>query len=256
MSARVEHAAAVVYQGIWAVLAGWFRVPAEAPDLPAVDGREPERFRPSPGYLAYLKFMFWLFLLIVDIAIVGTWIIVVVVEPWLGVLLFVPMLALAIVPDVVAYIALRLRYDTMWYVMNERSIRIRRGIWIIQETTITFENIQNVLVTQGPLQRWFGIASVVIQTAGGGGGGAHPSQQGGHSHLGLIEGVADAPRLRDLFLAKMKAARGAGLGDERHEETVPGRAEGARAGAAWTPAHIIALREMLEEARRMNVVVR
>ena len=245
MSARVEHAAAVVYQGIWAVLAGWFRVPTEAPDLPAVDGREPERFRPSPGYLAYLKFMFWLFLLIVDIAIVGTWVVVVIVEPWLGALLFVPMLALAIMPDVVAYIALRLRYDTMWYVMNERSIRIRRGIWIIQETTITFENIQNVLVTQGPLQRWFGIASVVIQTAGAGAAGRIRRSRRALA-LGLIEGVADA-RAAGLVSGEDEGGPRRGLGDDRAGET-----HRHAAGRPWTPAHLDAPGRCSTKPRRLN----
>ena len=64
--------------------------------------------------------------------------------------------------------ALHLRFDTTWYVMTERSLRIRRGIWVIREMTITFENVQNVKVQQGPLQRFFGISSLVVETAGGG----------------------------------------------------------------------------------------
>ena len=65
--------------------------------------------------------------------------------------------------------AMHLRYDTTWYVLTNRSLRIRRGIWMIHETTITYENVQNVSVNQGPLQRIFGIADVLVQTAGGGG---------------------------------------------------------------------------------------
>lgn len=61
-----------------------------------------------------------------------------------------------------------LRYDTTWYVFSDRSMRLRRGIWLIRESTINFDNIQNVKVTQGPLQRFFGVASVLIETAGGG----------------------------------------------------------------------------------------
>ena len=56
--------------------------------------------------------------------------------------------------------------------------RIRRGIWIIHETTITFENVQNVVVQQGPLQRWYGIANVLIETAGGGGSQQQAGQGG------------------------------------------------------------------------------
>ena len=51
----------------------------------------------------------------------------------------------------------------------------------VLETTITFENIQNVTVQQGPLQRLFGIADVRVDTAGGGGGGPHSQHGGGAS---------------------------------------------------------------------------
>ena len=81
--------------------------------------------------------------------------------PWLGALLALPAAAVAILPDIVAYVAIHLRYDTTWYVIGRRSLRIRRGIWIINETTITFENVQNIHITQGPLQRYFGIADLV-----------------------------------------------------------------------------------------------
>lgn len=253
----VDRAAEWIYQGVWGVLAGLFNVPRDAPQLPVIDGREPERFRPSPNYLAMQKMIFWIALAVVDVAIMTGWLIIAIVEPIAGALLLIPALVLAIAPDIVAYVALHLRYDTMWYVMNERSIRIRRGIWIIQETTITFENIQNVTVTQGPVQRWFGVATVVIQTAGGGGVVNPKHGGGGMTHMGLIEGVADAPRLRDLFLAKMKVSRGAGLGDERGaDEGRIAAAAGVRgASGAWTPAHIIALREVLAEAKRANAVV-
>lgn len=255
----IDRAAEWVYEGVWGVLAGLFNVPRDAPELPALGGVEAEGFRPSPNYLAMQKTIFWIVLAIVDVAIMAAWLIIAIVEPIAGALLLLPALALAIVPDILAYVSLHLRYDTMWYVLNERSVRIRRGAWVIQETTITFENIQNVMVIQGPLQRWYGVATVVIQTAGGGGG--VPGQaSGGARNMGLIEGVEDAPRLRDLFLAKMKVSRGAGLGDERHSEVaeLAGGEIAARGSGSggWTPAHIIALREMLEEARRANAAVR
>lgn len=253
----VERAAEWIYRGVWGVLAGLFNVPEHPPELPALGGHEPEAFRPSPRYLAMQKFFFWIWLTILDLAIVAVWMIIAFVSPLAGALLFLPMLAVVLVPNTFAYVAMHLRFDTMWYVMNDRSIRIRRGIWVIHETTITFENIQNVTVTQGPIQRWYGIATVVIQTAGGGGA-AHPQHGGGMTHMGLVEGVADAPRLRDMFLAKMKLSRGAGLGDDRHEDEAEMQAAagaGMQRGSAWTPAHVIALREMLSEAKRANAAV-
>src|SRR5262252_829179 len=62
----------------------------------------------------------------------------------IGLLLAPLALAVMVLPDIVAYVAIHLRYDTTWYVLTHRSLRIRRGIWVIHETTITFENVQNV----------------------------------------------------------------------------------------------------------------
>jgi uncharacterized membrane protein YdbT with pleckstrin-like domain len=136
-----------------------------------------------------------------------------------------------------------LRFDTTWYVMGDRSLRIRRGIWVIHETTLTFENVQNVTVRQGPLQRYFGIANLLVETAGGG-----QPQPGSHgmqataAHRGLIEGIADAERIRDLIMNRLRKSRTAGLGDEadlRHPTQV------------WTEAHLTALREVRDAVRAL-----
>src|SRR5690606_13139102 len=106
-------------------------------------------------------------------------------------------------PDVVAYVAIHVRYDTTWYVMTDRSLRIRRGVWIIHETTITFENVQNVRVEQGPVQRHFGIANVVVETAGAPKLSQH-GQSGAGANQGVIEGVVDAAGIRDRILARLR----------------------------------------------------
>ena len=67
----------------------------------------------------------------------------------LGVVLALPFLALMVLPDIFAYVGIHLRYDTTWYVLTDRSLRIRRGIMTIHETTISFENVQNVEVRRG-----------------------------------------------------------------------------------------------------------
>lgn len=235
---RTERAAAWMYQGLWGILAHWFNVPTEPPELPGGAGIGARSFRPAEGFLRYLKFKFWVLLLIIDAAILFAWIVIMVFHPVVGAILAVPALVIAVVPDIVAYLAIHLRYDTTWYVVSERSMRIRRGIWTIRETTITFENIQNVTVRQGPLQRYFGIADVVVQTAGGGGGHAGKSQPGMLTHVGLLEGLADAAQIRDLIMARTRAARGAGLGDERAPE------ERTATAGMWTAEHVAVLREI------------
>jgi membrane protein YdbS with pleckstrin-like domain len=243
MNGRVEHVTQWVYRGIWGVLTRWFRVPDRPPTLPTRPGETAQSFRPAAGFLRYLKLQFWVALFAIDLLIFMVWLAVTIAVPVVGIILAPLALALAVLPDIFAYIAIHLRYDTTWYVMTERSLRIRRGIWVIHETTITFENVQNVLVRQGPIQRLFGIASVLVETAGGGGNwsqGAH----GVHSlasHRGLIEGIADPQRIRDLVLARLRRSRSAGLGDEPFAAV--------EAAPAWSADHLAALKDIRDSIR-------
>lgn len=244
MSRRVEEATRWIYKGLWGVLVRWFKVPDRPPTLPTLPGETAESFQPSEGFLRYLKFQFWVLLIVIDLAIFLGWLVLTVALPWLGILLAVPALLIAVVPDVLAYIAIHLRYDTTWYVLTSRSLRIRRGIWIIHETTITFENVQNVEVRQGPLQRYFEIADVHVETAGG--GAKVQSGQGSlaaSGHQGIIEGVHDAARIRDLILSRLRLSRSAGLGDE---------ATLAASGPSWTAEHVAVLREIRDAVRALR----
>lgn len=240
----VDQACAWIYRGVWAVLVDIFCVPRRAPDLPAAASADVRRMRPAEGYLRYMKFWFWLLLLPMDLIIIVPWIVVTIAAPMLGMILLVPALALAFAPDVVAYVGIHLKYDTTWYVLSDRSMRLRRGVWSIHETTITYENIQNVTIDQGPVQRWFGIADIVVQTAGGGSEG--PPGHGGGGHAGRLAGVADAAALRDLIMARVRASRGAGLGDERHDRPPRGVSV---PGGGWSSDHLEALRAIRDELR-------
>jgi membrane protein YdbS with pleckstrin-like domain len=247
MTVRGGDPARRVYRGVWAVLAGLFKVPQEPPTLRTPEGEDVRGFRPSPGFLEYLKFQFWVLLLLVDGALLVLWLLLLLKRPLLAVLL-APLFAIVMVlPDVLAYVALQLRYDTTWYVMSDRSLRIRRGIWIIRETTITFENVQNVELMQGPLQRYFGISNLIVQTAGG--SGAKPQQGQTSPHVGLIEGIRDAQRIRDGIMSQVQRSRRAGLGDE------PRAAEADRGprGARWSAAHLDLLRAIRDEIGALRV---
>lgn len=274
MSASAHRAATWIYSGVWGALVALFRVPAQPPALPSGTGQRHDAFQPSGGFLRYLKFQFWLLLLIVDVVLTAGWI----AATWAlldaghtgwAIAIAPPALVLIVLPDIIAYIGIHVRYDTMWYVLTDRSMRIRRGLWIIHEVTITFENVQNVTVQQGPLERWFGIASVIVQTAGGGGGGAK-HEQPGLTHMGVIEGISNAAEVRDLILSRARASGSAGLGDERFSaadaaraRAGSGRTGGAQGGAqggapqgsaaAWGPEHVTVLRGIRDELRAMTV---
>jgi membrane protein YdbS with pleckstrin-like domain len=148
------------------------------------------------------------------------------------------------------FAAARLDYEMHWYVVTDRSLRIRSGVWKVQESTMSFANLQQVEVRQGPLQRLLGIADVRVQSAGGGGGGSpgaelHGNSAGDSLHVGVFRGVDNAPQIRDLIVERLRAFRAAGLGDpeDRAAEPSPHKTE--------SPA-LAAGRELLAEARALR----
>jgi membrane protein YdbS with pleckstrin-like domain len=239
MSNTGEKAAAWVYRGVWGALTDLLNVPDAPPNAPPGSG-EIRSLKPSPGYLRYLKMWFWIAAVAFDVCLISGWIVLTIFEPLIGGLLTPIVWAVAIIPDIVAYIALHLRWDTTWYVITDRAVRIRRGIWVIHESTITFENIQNVEIRQGPVQRHFGIANIHIQTAGGSGASSSAGSSGtstGHDH-GMLEGVDHPEELRELFMARAGLSGSAGLGDEH-----PAGSTGL------SPAHIRVLDQIRDALR-------
>ncbi len=154
----------------------------------------------------------------------------------------------------VTYALARLDYELRWYIVTDRSLRIRSGLTKIQETTMSFANVQQVVVNQGPLQRLLGIADVKVQSAGGGGGGGGEGQHTGAGdslHAGVFHGVDNATEIRDLILERLRRFRETGLGDP--DETRPQLH--AMMPPAGPSAALAAAREVLAEARALRRLV-
>lgn len=163
---------------------------------------------------------------------------------WLAIAGFVAQLPLS-------FLLVALDYRYRWYLTTDRSLRIREGIWKVQERTMTFSNIQNVEIRQGPLQRFFGIADLRVQTAGGGG---RQKEAGGESagddlHVGHFRGIDNAPEIRDSILARLRRLRDAGLGDP---DEAPGDDEPATGQPSERPPVLTAAAELLSEARALS----
>jgi membrane protein YdbS with pleckstrin-like domain len=138
------------------------------------------------------------------------------------------------------YLALRWNYDLRWYIITDRSLRIRRGVWSVEELTMTFANIQEIRVTSGPIQNWLGLADVEVHSAGGGTVGPQGEQK---PHSAIFEGVDNADEIRDLLVERLKAYRDLGLGGA-HESPAGRPLDDAAAHAA---AHAV-----LQEARLLR----
>jgi membrane protein YdbS with pleckstrin-like domain len=143
------------------------------------------------------------------------------------------------------YTLVRLDYELRWYIVTDSSLRTREGITSLWESTMTFANIQNLTIEQGPIQRLLAIADLRVRTAGGGSDkedeSSGDSEKSKSMHIGYLRGVDNAPELRDMILAHLQRLKTAGLGDSARLPAVHG-ADGA----------LRAARAVLEEARAMR----
>ena len=125
----------------------------------------------------------------------------------------ITVLLVTAVVGVLRYFLIRLDYDMRYYIVTDRSLRIRQGALTIQESTYTFANVQNLTIRQGPLERVFGISNLHVETAGGAAAQSSGEEPGGVHHHGVLAGIDNAPEVRDRILALLRDYRDAGLGD-------------------------------------------
>ena len=86
------------------------------------------------------------------------------------------------------------------YWLGERSVKGKRGVFWKRTVTVPYEKVTNIDITQGPLQRAFGIGNLHVQTAGA------SASQGGAAEL-VIYGVRDLEGLREKIMDSITSAR-------------------------------------------------
>jgi uncharacterized protein len=90
------------------------------------------------------------------------------------------------------------KYETLKYRFEEDGMSMSWGILFRHEIYLTYRRIQDIHVSRNIIQRWFGLATLSVQTASGS---ASPEMN--------IEGIPEAEQFRDYLYAKMRGARGA-----------------------------------------------
>jgi putative membrane protein len=97
-------------------------------------------------------------------------------------------------------LALYFRYHSMRYRFDEHGITKSYGILLRREVHLAYGRIQDIHLSSGPLQRWLGLADLLVQTASGSAG----------AEL-VIEGLLEFEAVRDFLYARMRGA------PERHD---------------------------------------
>jgi membrane protein YdbS with pleckstrin-like domain len=230
-----------VYTALRDLLLRVLRVPSGPPEPPAGSPASLRVFRASPRYLTYRLLAL---LLVVTLLWIGWWILAVAAiverEPGPAVLAAL-LLPLFVVLQLAAWFLARVDYELRHYAVTDRSLRVRQGALIVRELTLTYANVQNLRVTQGPLMKLFGLWDLRVDTAGG--GAAEKGATDG-SHTAVLAGIENAHAVRDLVLGHLRAlgaGAGTGLGDlDDHAH--------ARAALAPSPALAQALRDLRDAA--------
>jgi uncharacterized protein len=129
------------------------------------------------------------------------------------------------------------RYSTMRYRFTDEGISMRWGILFRREIIINYARIQDIHIRSNIVERWLGLARVLVQTASGNAGAEM-----------TIEGIRDFEGLRDFLYARMRGVK---------EHRSPGAAGGGGApGAPGTPVNgtelASALREVAAELRQVR----
>ncbi|MSU24804.1 MAG: PH domain-containing protein [Opitutus sp.] len=154
------------------------------------------------------------------------------------------------------YVVARMDYELRWYMVTDRSLRIRHGVWNVAESTMSFANIQQVVVSQGPLQRLLGITDVRVQSAGGGSGGPHGKGGDDTLHTAVFHAVENASEVRDLIQERLRRFRATGLGDpDDHGDHHAAPVAAPVVSGVATPEAVAAAKELLAEARALRAAV-
>jgi uncharacterized membrane protein YdbT with pleckstrin-like domain len=227
------------------------RVPPE-PEVPR-DGGPVRVFRAAPNYFRY-RIVLWLAQQIGAAAgLVGGLVALYAIQRWVANPTAVLLLRGA---EVFAWSAfalqlpfslalVRLDFELRWYILSDRSLRIREGILSVREKTMTFANVQQISTRQNPLQRLLGIADVEVRTAGGGsgGGGKGEGQAGESMHEAYFRGVDNAEEIRTAIRQRVRLHRDAGLGDPDEAPPLVPVSE---------PGVLLAARELRDEIRALR----
>src|SRR2546425_2888421 len=85
------------------------------------------------------------------------------------------------------------RYHTLRYRFDAEGIHMKVGLLFRREINLTYARIQDIHLRSGVIQRWFGLASVEIQTASGSTG----------AEL-VVEGFNQYEVIRDFLYTRMR----------------------------------------------------
>lgn len=145
-----------------------------------------------------------------------------------------------IIPPLFPFVVLPawFRFHTMRYRFTPEGISMRWGILFRREIIIQYARIQDIHLRSNIVERWLGLARVLVQTASGNAGAEM-----------TIEGIKEFEALRDFLYARMR-----GVKEPARARSVPALTglASATAGRETDPELAAVLRDVAEELRLLR----
>jgi membrane protein YdbS with pleckstrin-like domain len=108
---------------------------------------------------------------------------------WVSLLIFPPLLPILILP-------VWFRYHTMRYKFTDEGISMSWGILFRRQIIVNYARIQDIHLRSNLIERWFGLARVLVQTASGNAG----------AEL-TLEGLKEFEAVRDFLYSRMRGVK-------------------------------------------------
>lgn len=140
---------------------------------------------------------------------------------------------------VVVFPLLFFRYHTLRYSFDSEGVSMRWGILFRREVNLTYARIQDIHLTSGPIQRWFGLADLHVQTA-----------SGSAAAEMVIEGLLEFEEVRDFLYGRMRGAKDSGPSGAASGASAVGDASALGASLAAVTEELRGARQALEELAR------
>jgi len=88
-------------------------------------------------------------------------------------------------------------FRALEYYIDDEGVKMKSGVIWKKFVTVPFHKITNIDITQGPIQRFYRIGTIHVQTAGAGG------QQGQKAELKML-GVRELEEVRNVIVGRLK----------------------------------------------------
>lgn len=141
-----------------------------------------------------LWFLTWVILLVLG---TPAWLIPIFFISGEGIFFFIFFLGVWLIAMIIIPIWIPAAFRALEYTIDEDGVKMSGGVVWKKHVTVPYSKITNVDITRGPLQRYYKIGTIHVQTAGSGG------KQGEKAELKLT-GVRDLEKIREVIIENIK----------------------------------------------------